>query len=545
MPYAQINYQEKVGNSNLTIAEIGCFDTADCNLAEAFGYEIDPATLNAFYTANGCYSYDLTDRANDDITWSTITRRFPDIVVSRIVNNPGWPQTANAIVKFVYTGHSGATVTHFCKVADPNAHLIIDSWDGKEKAAGPGTYYGEPVAFAEYVKNSPTPPAPAPEASATAPADFTPLNTQVTVMADTLMVRSGPGTNFPGGVGQGSTDGNVHKGVKVGITGWAHGEKVVGNDIWLRTSFGHWVWSGGTNFSLVSIQEAPAPTPPPAAPTPPPASAPPAVPANTTYTKLETPLNLIINKNTSKWDLGFTNDAHAISVENLAQGTPFVAFGKAQRTDGDKPAYFMTQEDFGNADQSGTPTHNVGVNTVDLSPAPAPQAPTPPATPSEPSAPAAADDSQKVDVKVNTDPNAWKNIVHLTDAHGRTIVEDFVATANTTVHELDETLPVTPEHPAMQQLLKGQTIPIAGFVTKNSIKYYLSENSVNNHHYYGIPEVSVKKLVPAMVGDESGLDELISDIENDAETVVKGARTIAKAATSAGLLKRLTNRKQK
>ena len=52
-----------------------------------------------------------------------------------------------------------------------------------------------------------------------------------------------------------------------------------------------------------------------------------------------------------------------------------VAYGKAQRTDGDRPAYFMTEADFGEADKTGVPANNRGINTVDLSMAAKPAAP--------------------------------------------------------------------------------------------------------------------------------------------------------------------------
>jgi hypothetical protein len=74
MPFAQIAYKQFVGNSHLGIDEIGCFDTADSNLLEKVGVHVDPPTLNIFYTQRKLYTYDLTDKANDDITWSTVTK---------------------------------------------------------------------------------------------------------------------------------------------------------------------------------------------------------------------------------------------------------------------------------------------------------------------------------------------------------------------------------------------------------------------------------------------------------------------------------------
>lgn len=156
MPYAQTHYQEKVGNSNLTIAEIGCFVTADCNLLEDIGQEIAPDALNSFYTNKGIYAYDLTDKASDDITWGSVTRYNPSVVVAE-VGGAGWPNSNFSIVKFYYQGSSGIMITHFCKVHDWAAKQIIDSYDGQVKTVGLGTYYGEPVAWAIFTHTTAVP----------------------------------------------------------------------------------------------------------------------------------------------------------------------------------------------------------------------------------------------------------------------------------------------------------------------------------------------------------------------------------------------------
>lgn len=109
----------------------------------------------------------------------------------------------------------------------------------------------------------------------------------------------------------------------------------------------------------ISIPE-PAPSP---APEPP-------KPVNIVYTKFEKPLELITKRQPTRlWDLGFADDVHVTILEELPQGLGFIAFGQAQRTDNDKPCYYMTEADFGSADTTGQPNRNGGVNTVDLAPA--------------------------------------------------------------------------------------------------------------------------------------------------------------------------------
>ncbi len=101
-------------------------------------------------------------------------------------------------------------------------------------------------------------PAPAPDAHPTP--DFVPLNQAVNIKSSTLIVRSGPGTSFAGGVGIGTGgDGNLHADQVITIHGYTPGgQDVNGDPIWLYTVFGHWIWSGGTNFDWQSRMPQPA-----------------------------------------------------------------------------------------------------------------------------------------------------------------------------------------------------------------------------------------------------------------------------------------------
>lgn len=51
-----------------------------------------------------------------------------------------------------------------------------------------------------------------------------------------------------------TADGNLHPGDVILVTGWVHAENVQGNDIWLRTVRGNWVWAGATNFDVTQTQ---------------------------------------------------------------------------------------------------------------------------------------------------------------------------------------------------------------------------------------------------------------------------------------------------
>lgn len=235
------------------------------------------------------------------------------------------------------------------------------------------------------------------------------------------------------------------------------------------------------------VDDAPAPPPPAPTPAPEPPAAPPAPPApekpqNITYTKLDPALELVTNKQpTNWWQLNFKDDAHATPAAQLAVGTPFHAYGKAQRTDGDKPCYYMTAEDFGQADTTGIPNNNNGINTVDLTlPAPAVQpqlevhdnsgAPTPPAAP--------ADDNHVPVNVVPTAPDAWKTSFKVNSAG------DYTANADVVIHDLDG------EGPS-EQLIRGQTVHVGGEFTKAGIEYYRTKKKVEENKWYGIPKLSL------------------------------------------------------
>jgi hypothetical protein len=163
MSYAQTNYLQIQGRNGggappkYTIAQIGCFVTAFANLT---GY--DPIVLNAGFRDKMIYT-DVDDGILDDLGWGSITAFDPNWEVEN--TGGGWPQSNNAIVKFIYQSISNPwitvngkkvanIITHFSKVHDWQNKLIMDSWDGVVKKVGA---YGEPVAFAAYRHRVPQP----------------------------------------------------------------------------------------------------------------------------------------------------------------------------------------------------------------------------------------------------------------------------------------------------------------------------------------------------------------------------------------------------
>lgn len=66
----------------------------------------------------------------------------------------------------------------------------------------------------------------------------------ITVVVDTLNVRTGPGRSYPGLVAN-TPDGQLHSGNTVRIISQIQGEEVEGNNLWYQSWRGNWFWSGG------------------------------------------------------------------------------------------------------------------------------------------------------------------------------------------------------------------------------------------------------------------------------------------------------------
>ena len=183
MAYGQKNFQQEQGNGPYTIAEVGCFLTAFCNLLELYGSNINPPTLNSWFKTHGVYLKD-PDGTFEDLAWTSVTKY--DGAIRMVHHGVGpMPPSVPAIVKFIYrSAHTGKEITHFClanKISGGQLY-IVDSYDGIEKA--PAVYhaaYGTPVEYATYTDvhaPAPAPAKPAPKAPAPAGAITHPGNTE-------------------------------------------------------------------------------------------------------------------------------------------------------------------------------------------------------------------------------------------------------------------------------------------------------------------------------------------------------------------------------
>lgn len=494
MAYGQKNYPQIQGiNGRYTIAQIGCFITAFCNLLERFGEGIDPPTLNNFFVGNGIY-IDVDDGVRDDVGWGTVSARDGNIAVTGTGN--GAPPVNDAIVKFIYRSISNPTlpngkpnmISHFCLVADAAKGLIIDSWDGVVKS---WNVYGGPLAYATYAKNTPQPVIPA--SPPLPPAPGHPYRVE-NIDPIELAVNKQPTHAW-------NLDTTTWAGFKsVQDLNKGDGFRAVAK---AHHNLGGVYYMADPNVAQ-GINVVDADVPPPPAPTPPAPEAP-AKPANITYTKLETPLDLVANKQpTHWWNLDFKTYPEAKAAADIGQGTPFRAFGRAQRTDLDKPAYFMTEEDFGQADTTGSPAHNNGVNTVDLSPAPAPTPPAPetpaPETPAK--TPESAPEGDKVPVTVNS----WKD--SFKQAYGV-----YKSVKDVAVKDLDGKKPDT-------ALGHDVIVKVAGTFEKSGETFYRTLKSMNEGAWYGIPKDALLPTAKSKsIGEEAGddIDAIVADIRKDPE----------------------------
>lgn len=518
------------GGPNIGIA--GCAITADGNLqiATSGNEQYTPDWMDGWLKANGGYA------EGDLLVWGTV----PNLGHVRAAGVAGDVGSLNqflaaepnfAIVQFQVGNH-----LHFCLATAQNT--IIDSEDGRQK---PLSTYHFVMAhlytrIAAAPSNAPVPvpaPAPAPAPVATPEGTF---NIVVPIPGYTTAALAASRTNAAATVHPGNyhvfnqADGMVNVTVNPGVPGsWVNpGDNKApvaaaappaanydGNAITIQPGWGlsnaaqaagypdsnsplRWNAIAKLNGSddwqtynsqlkvgmrvVVGKYATPVPEAAPAAPAQPTAP----TPAPITYTKLSEPLHLVTKQTpTHVWMLDFKTYAEARSAMDLPQGAAFLAYGKAQRTDLDHPAYFMTQEDFGNADTTGIAANGRGINTVDLAPAPAPQV-LPDATPAAPGA--------AKPVAVTAVPDLDKRFTYVPFAEPR-----WFTAPQPVANILDLRTTVNPDgsidypYPA-QSLAQDQPVQVAGVMTKGNDKYYRTVVGASNGSYYGIPMAALKPI---------------------------------------------------
>lgn len=539
MPYGQIHYQQKLGNSNLTLAEAGCFVTAFCNLFEKIGSPVDPATLDKFFQDHGVFLYDLADHANDDLSWWSGTKYDPHVTVAK-TGNGGFPDSDLAIVEFRYKSHTGATITHFCAVHSAADRTIIDSWDGLVK--GPAqyeNYYGNPVAWATYNNNvpqvegpAPSAPASAPAAQAQAPAAPAPASPRQIHLPAWVWIwhvyKPGGPYTLPYAIG--ALDPKMFGGLTYDIQGnpapniyliqtqdFGLAAIYAGPDTAAQfTDGGH-----GEGESTPEVEVVPAPTP----------TAEPTTPS-VTYTRFDEPMKLVTKDGAEKVDFLTGN-----TMDTPAAGTPFTAVGKATLANGD--VYYMNDNDFGIADEKGSTPLPRGIKTIFLAPAPQEDAPPKvnvvksPATvefkindstaaPEEPEA-SATSDKQPV----------WKatfeTIVKGDDKQNPTSI-DYAANDAMEVYNFDTGDDVV-------SVPQNQPVPVVGTFIFAGHRYYLSKSSFIKGTSYGFPVSSLHRQKASNTPFNTGDD--INQLGDEALALSKPKHATIKAgATAQGLLSR-------
>lgn len=196
-------------------------------------------------------------------------------------------------------------------------------------------------------------------------------------------------------------------------------------------------------------------------------------PARIVYSKLSEPLPLITKQQpTHVWQLDFATYAEARSAYDLPQAAPFVAYGKAQRTDLDRPAYFMTQEDFGNADTTNQPVNNRGINTIDLAPTP-------------------AGTEVLAAETVDASPAAPVSVTALPDLDKRYQYQPFEVPRHFVAVQLDDQIKDLQGTLPDRTLVPDQPIDIAGTMSVGGEKFYRTLSGVRAGTYYAVPTSDV------------------------------------------------------
>ena len=538
MPYAQLSYKQYVGNSKLTIQEIGCFDTADANILEKVGIHVDPPTLNTFYIQRKLYTYDLTDQANDDITWSTVTKYCPQLVVQQIGSN-GFPNSDLAIVEFRYKNHVGQEITHFCAVNSAADRSIIDSWDGKVKTpAEYEQYYGQPIAWATFIFHTPgTAPVGVHSASVSAPAAVVPPS-QPPSQPPSMPAPSAPNKLYlppsvwiwhiykPGGpytlpYAIGALDPKRFNGLTYDILGSPaphiyliktqnFGEVAIyaGSDTVAQfPGTGH---GEGESTGVPVSEVVPAPAPAPAQVTEP----------SIVYARFDKPMQLVTKEGAKSY-----NFVSNMAVQNFQPGTPFTAVGKATVTlpSSDVRIYFMNDNDFAIADETQRTQLPIGIKTVDLSPPPKPASTGSPA-PSAVYSTSTASSSPTSSTSTNPPAAPMSNL-----PWQRTFVPfmnpmKYVAKSNMNVYDFatgnDEI-----------GVLGGSTITIGGKFQYAGALYYRAQSSIDKGTWYGFPVTALAKQDAKTTPFDTNDD--INQLDHEIETISKAKQTAIKTAATA------------
>lgn len=547
MFYGQIHYQETVGDSKLTIQEIGCFVTADSNLLEKVGVQEAPDALNTFFTNNHVYTYDATDHANDDLYWNSITRFCPQLVVSQ-TGTEGWPTSDLSIVEFRYKSHTGAMVAHFCAVNHAADHSIIDSYDGQVKT--PAQYeavYGQPIAWATYVYHTPettpleTPPAvhvSAPTAAAPAPQPAPVAPKQIVLPKTNNGKYYGPwhvyrpegpytlpyaiGALDPYHYGPLTYDilGNPAKDIYL-IKTQDFGDVAIyaGPDTVAQfPGSGHGEGESSPAENIPVSEVVPAPQTPAQAQEQTDKAAEPAEP-RIVYTRFDQPLTFVTKPGATR-----VNFVSGTVVEELPEGKRLTFVGKATLPNND--TYYMNDNDFGIADEIQRTPITVGIKTVDLAPAPEKETEQPAAQDAVPEAeqPAASSASEQEPIKPARSWQGTFEPIIKGDAK-----DDPTAVMYATREDMEVFDFATGND--RREVKKNTPVPIVGTFIFGGRRYYLAESSFKKGTWYGFPVASLKRQkadnTPVNTGDDINQleEEIMMELSKPKQAAIKAGAT--------------------
>lgn len=527
MIYAQTDYTQTQGiNGRYRIADIGCFLTSFANLlSERYAYNITPLDINNRFVTNNQF-IDVDDGVRDDVDYNFISFIDPTVTPIDIYRDtkdasgkymyPVVPNTNQAIVKFAYISpRTNRFSTHFC-LYDGDGY-IIDSWDGQRKAIS-STWYGAPVGYAVYAKAVPAAIQPSPVNNAPAYVNKPGVVTLPASVAAWRVYREGSGLRPDSADQIGTLAPARFGGLTYPILGWV-GDYAVAIE---TKDFGRCViWIKDTDAQFA---DAPAPEQQP----------------SYTYERLASPIAVRVKPGCSLWNLDYKTYADAKSLSTLstdpANPTEFMAIGKATRLDlPDHPTYFMSNESFGQADTTGKPAYNQGVNTVDLEPVPAP-------TPADPPQPTAAPtlSGDQVQVRVlPANPEAWKSSFKINGSG------DYIAQASIRIHDVEG-------KEADLQLVKGQTVHVGGtFTGPDGIKYARTVNSTDGWvdsagvkhapNWRGIPITSIAEDDSIFTFKDDLIDdfkEITGQVNARKKAIITAAKIHGNANWLAGRLKK-------
>lgn len=206
------------------------------------------------------------------------------------------------------------------------------------------------------------------------------------------------------------------------------------------------------------------------------------------FQELSSPLDLLMSKDpTNHYDV---TTGQAIGTVPL--DTKFQAVGKYETG---KTTYYTDGR--------------LNISTTDLKPDPNPE------TAEDP-------DEQKVEVRIDKDPNAWMRSLYLFKGGPAR----YEALDSINVYDIAKD-PITETHPEFIPLDEGDVKEIAGSFNRGGVDYFISKNTLDAGFWYGIPETAVRPY-----------DDEDADLIAATEELRINSKTAAIAGTAAGLAAR-------